>query len=483
MHAAKVDRLSPPAQRRVAVIGGGLSGLATAVQLHLADPGLQLTLLEASAQLGGVIDTRRRDEYLIDLGADMFATKPAAALHLLERLGVADRLMRPSRRAAGARIVHRGKLVDVPDGFVLMRATRAWPILTTPLLSIAGKLRLLREPWVAPLLAGDPETDISVGEFVRHRLGNEVLRNIVEPLVAGIYTADIDKLSMRATMAPLAKMEADHGSLGKATWARRRSGEDSLERSSSGARYEQFRAFPGGMKELIECLAAALPDGTIRTDTPVDGLSRLDRGWELTTAGGPEQFDEAIIATPAAVSAKLLEPHSPAAATALASIEAASTAIVVLALRRDQVAGDINTFGFVVPPKENRQILAASFASNKFDGRAPADCILVRVFIGGSLQADLLRKSDPELVQLACKELSELIRFAGDPLLAEVVRWNHAMPQYHVGHLQKVERIEAEIDRLPGLWLISNALRGVGIAPLIDAAEKLAAKIIASSQP
>ena len=197
-----------------------MSGLATAVQIHLADPSLSLTLWEASQRVGGVIDTEVAGEYLIDLGADMFATQPPAALKLLRRIGVEDQLILPQPEGRGARILHRGELIPLPDGFVLMRATKLWPMITTRLLSLSGKLRLLREPLIRSLFKANPDTDVSVGQFVRYRLGDEVLQNIVGPLVAGIYTADIEKLSMQATMGPLAKMEREYGSLARATLAR-----------------------------------------------------------------------------------------------------------------------------------------------------------------------------------------------------------------------------------------------------------------------
>ncbi len=465
--------------RQVAIVGGGLSGLSTAVQLHLADRGLSLTLFEASNRLGGVIDTEVAGDFLVDRGADMFATKPPAALELMQQLGVEDQLILPETEARGARIVFRGKLVDLPDGFVLMRATKLMPILATPLLSIRGKLRLLAERWIRPITCDDESQDISVAEFVRHRLGDEVLERIVGPLVAGIYTADVHKLSMKATMGPIAKMERQYGSLAKATSRRRRSGEDSVERGSSGARYEQFRAFRGGMIELIRSLSRSLPDGVLRTDSPVEALTRVDGRWVLETAGDRESFDHVVVATPPVVASGLLRPIAPVAAEQLAAIESASTAIVVLAVRRSDIRGDIRTFGFVVPPAENRRILAASFASNKFAGRAPLDHVLIRVFIGGMLQPGLLDHSDGELVELARGELAELIDLGGEPLFSRVVRWTGAMPQYHVGHRQRIARIESEICRLPGLSLINNAMHGVGIAPVIGAASELADQIVA----
>ncbi len=484
---------------RIAIIGGGLSGLAVAAQLHLELPDADLTLFEASDRLGGVIYTERVGEFLVDHGADMFSTNPPAAIELCRRLGVDQRLMEPQLEGRGARIACGTELVPLPEGFVLMRATQLWPMLTTPLLSIRGKLRFLLERFI-PSIGSPPSSgaaeeastekggddalppDESVADFVRRRMGREVLDRIVAPLSAGIYTADVNRLSMQATMGPIAKMERDFGSLARATAARRRSGQDSVERSSAGARYSQFRAFRGGMIELISTLADSLPEGTVRLSSRVESIGRSPTNqtptqWTVTIDGEPQTFDEVVVAVPPVIASSLIRPHAPDAAEELAGIESASTAIVVLGARESEIERDINTFGFVVPLTEGRRILAGSFASHKFAGRAPHGHVLIRVFVGGAMQPELLRLSDEELVNLVREELSELIGYHGDPELTRVVRWNHAMPQYHVGHRDRVERIEQAMGRVEGLSLMTNALHGVGIAPVIQQAGTVAKKI------
>lgn len=475
--------MSPQSNHRVAIIGGGLSGLATAVKLHLADPDIELTLFEAADHPGGVIGTERAEGFLIDHGADMFSTNPSAALDLCRQLGLEHRLIEPQPTGRGALIVRQGKLVPIPNGFVLMRATRLLPMLTTPLLSLGGKLRFLCERWIKPR-PDSAEQDESVSQFVSRRMGQEVLDRIVAPLSAGIYTADIDKLSMQATMGPIAKMEQQYGSLARASQARRRSGEDVLERGSVGARYGQFRAFQGGMTELIQGLVNALPDETVKLSTSVQSLQRRPTDWQLTTTdGGQHEFDHVVVAVPPRPAARLLQEITPAAAEELAAIESTSTAIVVLGLRRADIERDPEAFGLVVPLAEGRQILAASFASRKFAGRAPDDHLLVRVFIGGAMQSELLDQTDQQLAEIACRELEQLIGFRGSPVVTRVVRWNDSMPQYHVGHVARVERIDQAIDQVPGLSLVSNALHGVGIAPVIRLADRVSQRIVASFTP
>ena len=469
--------MSEPSSFRVAVIGGGLSGLATAAQLHLREPSLELSLYESSDRLGGVIQTEHTGGFLVDHGADMFAVQPSAALDLCQRLSLTDQLLEPESSRRGARIVRGGKLVRVPEGFVLARATRLWPMITTPLLSPIGKLRLLGEGLVRPRLTDEDE---SVAQFVRRRMGKEVLDRIVAPLAAGIYTSDVDRLSMRSTMSLIAKLETEYGSLTRATLARQRCGKDDVERSSTGARYGQFRAFRSGMAALIRGMSESLPDRTIRLNQPVRGLRCHDESAEVTTTAGTEVFDHVVVATPPAPASVLLDSVAPEAAGRLRQIESASTAIVVLGVRREDVAGDIDAFGFVVPLGEGRRILAGSFASHKFAGRAPDGNVLIRVFIGGAMQSELLDRSDAELVEIAREELQELIGLTGRPVLERVVRWTDAMPQYHVGHAEKVATIETEIDKIKPLSLVSNALHGVGIAPVIQSAGRVADRIATS---
>ena len=485
--------------KRIAVVGGGLSGLATAYYIKQFAPEASLSLFEASDRLGGVINTERIETadhgcFVLDHGADMFAIEPPAAIQLCRDLGVEDQLIVPDTEKAGALIVYRGKLVPIPDGFVLMRATKLWQMVTTPLLSIPGKLRFLAERFITQQWPDEHSGDMSVGEFVRLRMGREVLDRLVGPLVAGIYTADVEKLSMNATMAPIVAMVKEHGSLAKATLSRKRQAKDVAERNSAGARYENFRGFPGGMKQLIDTLADAIGRDSIRIGQPVRSLrqdARADHVWQLELGDQTESFDQVVLATPPAVTATLLDgvaehgdcDQTVAAACrevagGLSSIETASTAIAVLCVKKSQIERLPQQFGFVVPPIENRRILAGSFASHKYPIRCPDDHTIIRVFVGGALQPELLERSDEQIVDLAREELAELIGMRGKETLSRVVRWNNAMPQYHVGHLDRVERIEAAAGRIPQLSLATNALRGVGIAPVISAAKKVAGAIV-----
>lgn len=488
---------------RIAIVGGGLSGLATGVHLRLLANAhqrpLEITLLESSSRVGGVIQTERiigrsGGEFIVDHGADMLTTNPPAAIELCRQLGVEGRLQQPELAGRGAMIARGNRLIPIPEGFVLMRATQVMSMLSTPLLSAGGKLRLLAERLITPR---DPAAeDESVGSFVTRRLGRECLDNIVSPLVAGIYTADVHRLSMAATMKPLWDMESSHGSLARATMRRKRSGEDAAERSSSGARYGQFRAFPGGMVELVDTLANHLGRGNIRLNNPVESLETTATGIQIRATG--EQFDRIILASPAPVSAKLIATLSTPAddevrssaistlASNLTAIRYASTGIVVLAIPRTSIARMPQTFGFVVPPREHRMILAGSFASEKFSGRAPRDHVIIRAFVGGALHPEILKNNDDAIVEIVAKELGDLIGLDVSRSVHEiaafirVIRWNDAMPQYEVGHLQKAAAIESAISQIPNVHLATNAVGGVGIAPVIATAAKCAQRVFDS---
>lgn len=469
-----------PKSPHVVVVGGGLSGLSAAFYAQRAFPDGRVTLCEAKPDVGGVIQTERDGDFLIEHGADMFATNPPDALQFVRDLGIESQLIEPKVAGRGAMIVHRGRLVPVPEGFVLMRPTRLMSMVKTPLLSIGGKARLLQERFVPKR---DSDQDESVAQFTRRRLGTEMLTNIIQPLVGGIYTADPERLSMQATMKQFVDMEHEHGSLIAASMSRRRSGKDAPERTSSGARYNQFRGFPGGMRQWFDAIVAALPEGTLRRNTRIDAIeppTPEQPQWRLKlqppggTDAGLEPADAVILALPAAASAKLVQGFAPEAASGLAAMETASSAIVVSVAPTASIARLPETFGFVVPAAENRKILACSFASHKFPGRVPEGFTLMRTFVGGALQPELCDLEDDALAALVRGELQELIGWDGRAEATHVVRWNNAMPLYHVGHRQRVAAIEQQLAAWPTLQLAGNSLRGVGIAPVIRTAKAAA---------
>lgn len=463
---------------RFAVVGGGITGLAAAHRLQELAPTCRVVLLEAGPRLGGVLQTQRRDGYLIERGPDMFTTGEPWAVDLCRRLGIENELIGVNPDHRQAFIIHRGRLVPVPEGFTLMAPARVWPVLTTPLLSTRGKLRLFREFFIPPRRDNGDE---SLASFATRRLGQEAYERLVQPLISGIYTADPEKLSMAAALPQFVEMERRYGGVARAL---RRSGKKEDHRSG-GARYNRFVTLRDGMESLVQRLAARLPEGSVRLNAPVEALARgPDHRWTLTVRENDqprqETFDGVILALPASAAARLLRPVDAALADSLASIPFAGVAIPVATYRREQIAHPLNGFGCVAPLVENRNLVSISFSSVKFPGRAPEGCVLFRAFMGGACQPHLLDLSDEELWKLANQEFRELLGVRGEPQFLEIVRWRNVMPQYHLGHLERVQAIEERAAQLPGLEMAGNAYRGVGIPFCIRSGEAAAQRLVDS---
>lgn len=470
---------------RVAVVGGGLAGLAAA--LRLTDLGREVgkpvlvTLFEASGRLGGAIETVREAGYLVERGADSFLTAKPAAVRLCERLGLADQLLPTDPRYRGALVLRDGRPVRVPDGFNLMTPTKLWPVVTTPILSPMGKARLLAEA-VVPRRTADG--DESLGSFVRRRLGREAFERLVQPLVSGIYTADPEKLSLAATLPRFPEMERKHGSLIRATFRNRRALSEG-EANASGARYGLFAGLREGMGQLFDALRTRVRAAAeVRTGVRVERVRRDADGWLVETADHQrEKFDGAVVALPAYAAGAVLNDMDNELARSLLKIAYASSAVVVTGHRLEDVQHPLDAFGLVIPTIENRDVLAVSFASRKFPGRAPAGCILLRTFTGGATRPDMAERTDEELVAVVRRELSSLLGVSGMPELTVVSRYERAMPQYHVGHLDLVRRIETAAARHPGLELTGSAYRGVGIPDVIADAERAVGAVFTTLHP
>jgi protoporphyrinogen/coproporphyrinogen III oxidase len=487
-----------PPSRRVAILGGGISGLAAAYRLRELDPAAEVVLFEASDRLGGVLQTdRSREGWLIERSADMFTTREPWCLDLCRRIGIADELVETDPRYRRAFVVRRGKLVPVPEGFTLMSPARVWPVITTPLLSPLGKLRLAWEYFVAKK---QDDADESLESLVVRRFGREAFDRLVQPLIGGIYTADPAKLSVQATLPQFVEMERKFGSLirgmraksevrgqrsevGKASGGREPP-DGVASPVGSGARYGLFLAPRDGMQRLVDALAARLPPESIRLNTAVEHVesastSGQGAGWKLRVrgSGNEKYFDDLIVSTPGSVSSRLLTSVDPTLAELIGRIPYAGCAVAILGVRREQLAWQPSGFGFVVPSIEKRQIIAGSVASLKFPGRAPEGKLLLRVFVGGALQPELAHLPDDEIRRLVLDELKHLIGLTGEPEFFDVARWLGMMPQYHVGHLDLVRQIEERAAAIPNFALAGNAYRGVGVPFCVRSGEAAAESI------
>ena len=464
---------------KVVVVGGGIAGLAAAhraveIARERSLP-LELTVLEARDRLGGTIATERAGGFLLENGPDSFLSEKPWALALCRRLGLEDRLVGTDERFRRTFVWHGGRLHPLPEGFQLLAPTRLRPFVTSSLFSWRGKARMALD---LVLPRGATGADESLGAFVRRRLGREALERVAQPLVAGIYTADPDELSLAATMPRFLELERAQRSVILALWRASRN-VPAVRTGVSGARWSLFVSLQGGMGELVEALAARLPAGAVHLERRVNSLSRADRGWRLDLGSGESlAADAVIVATESYVASRLLRYVDPAAASLLAEITCASSATVTLAYRQTDVPRPLDGFGFVVPRVERRALLACTFSSVKYPGRAPEGLVLLRNFLGGALDAGMLDRGDGDLVATARAELREALGIAADPILVRVHRWPHAMPQYRVGHLDRVDAIEHALDRLPGLHLAGGGYRGVGISDCVRSGEAAAERAL-----
>ncbi len=464
---------------KVVVVGGGIAGLSAAHRLvESKRPGLEVTLLERSDRFGGTIRTIERGGCLVELGPDSFLASKPWLTNLAGRLGVADRIIPTASTHRSSHVVHRGRLHPLPDGFLMMAPTRLWPMVTTSLFSWTGKARCALD-LVRP--RGPAGGDESLGAFVRRRFGGEVLERVVQPLVGGIYAGDPDTLSLKATIPRFHEMERRHRSVIRAMIAQRRAAAQrrSGPSAGSGARYGELASFDRGMESIVRALLRHLPSETMHARTEVLSLNRDRDLWRLACSDGRRfDADGVILALPSRNAAELLRGTDTDLYEELAAIPHASSAVMNLVYRRADVPHPLDCFGFVVPEVEKRKIIACTFSSVKFPNRAPEGFVLLRVFIGGPRQQGLLRLDDDRLLRIVRAELKDLMGMEASPLHTVPARYPDAMPQYLVGHLRRLERIEARLERHRGLALAGNAYRGVGLPDCVHSGERAAARML-----
>lgn len=475
------SKTTQPAPARLVIIGGGITGLAAAHRIaeRAVETGqkIELILLEAGSQLGGTIRTQHRDGFLLEAGPDSFISEKPEALELVRRVGLESNLLETNKEHRRSFIVRDGRIRPVPEGFQLLAPERFWPFITSDVFSLAGKARMALDLVIPRRANYNGSADESLAQFVRRRLGREALERMAQPMVGGIYTADPEKLSLRATLPRFLEMEHEDGSVIRAIWKRAKRQDAEETRRTSGARYSLFLSFDLGMQVLVDRLASRLPAGTVRLKKKVESLTfdHLLKHWEIKVRDNESIFADAVcLAIPAYVAADLLGETDQQLSAALAAISYASTATVNLAYKRADIRHALDGFGFVVPFIEKRSLLACTFCSVKFTGRAPADCVLLRAFVGGALQPEVFALDEAEIVVRVRADLRDLLGLEAAPRFSVVEKWINSMPQYHVGHLDRVSRIRSHLRALPTLRLAGNAYAGAGIPDCIRSGEKAA---------
>ena len=442
----------------VAIIGGGISGLAAAYELQ--QRGVSMRVLEASSRAGGVIRTDRFDGWVIDGGPDALLVQKPAAVALCRELGLAARLI-STQQPRTAYVLRDGELVPLAQGSFLGFPISMAALAMSPLFTWAGKLRMAAE---VAIPRGDGR-DESIASFVDRRFGTEAVYYLAEPLLAGIHAGDADALSIAALFPRLLEAERQSGSVLRAMRALH------VKPSPDGA----FVSLPGGVGELVDVLAAQLGSDTVQLSARVTGITRGD-GYVVRSEQGTIAARSVIVCTPAYVTAELVRPFDVSLAALCESVTYASTATVAFGYRRSQIAHPLHGTGFVVPRVEQSPLLAATWVTSKWPGRAPADCALIRGFLGGGRDPDRLKASDEKLVQLAREELTGILAINGDPLVTRLYRFDRQSPQYAVGHLDRAAAIEKRIAALPGLYVAGSGFRAIGIPDCIADARATAGR-------
>ncbi len=465
---------------RVLIVGGGVAGLTVARELTQRGEH-EVRLLEASSSLGGNIQTERTEGLIIESGPDSFLhTKPWAA-ELARELGLGDQMMSPRSGASRVFMVKRGRLVRMPPGMALGVPTDPVAFLGSPLLSTAAKARAIVEPFVPRGGGGDE----SVATFLERRIGSGATRELAGPLLSGIHAGDVEQLSIESAFPQLVDMERKHGSLvlgmleGRAGLKPVGSRLSRLRRalSASTSKPSPFVSFRGGMSTFVEALADSLPSGVVATEAAVERIERLSDGrFAAVLADASREFaDIVVLAVPAHRAAAIVTDDS--FAHQLRGIEYASTATVYFALRAANVQHPCSGSGFIVPPGEGR-LLAGTFISSKWEGRAPEGVIALRAFFGGMRDPTLVEELDnAQLTALAKSELERLLGSIGEPLQSRVFRYMRASPQPNVGHEARVATIFESLNSQPGLFVTGAAYRGFGIPDVVREARQLARRI------
>ena len=458
--------------KRIAIVGGGISGLAAAFALEerrRAGEALEFVVYESSPRFGGVLFTEQVEGCLIEAGPDSFLTEKPWAADLCRRLGIEDQLIGSNDADRKTYILVKGKLVPMPDGLMFMVPTQLSPAILSSLFSPATKLRVAREWWYPARVSNGDE---SVAALVERHYGAEMVDRLADPLLAGVYGGEAAQLSVRAVLPRFVEMESKYGSLGRGMLAARKNVKRSLPAPSI------FSSLKGGMQQLGEALVAKLPAEALRANSPVQAVQRQDRGWVVSAGYASDQFDAVIVATPASAAAVLLEIASAELASELRAISYSSSVTVALGFDQNVRVALPPGFGFLVPRREGKRLLAATFVHNKFPHRAPKDIAVVRCFLGGSRDEQVLQLTDENILNIVRDELRQILGVKADPLFTRLYRWKGAMAQYTVGHLERLQRIEGLVKPLPGLALAGNAYRGIGVPDCIRSGEAAVQQVL-----
>jgi oxygen-dependent protoporphyrinogen oxidase len=470
----------PSQPPRIVIIGGGISGLATAYFLEKAigATGAEcgIDLIEGRNRLGGVILTERRGDFLLEGGPDSFLSLKPAAIELCRELGLSDQLVPSNDERRKTYVLERSQLRELPEGLMFVVPTRVWPVFRSDLLSLAGKMRLALSPFLPPVGRGKP--DCSVAEFISRRFGNEVLERLAEPLLAAVYGADVDKLSARAALPQLIGLEEKYGNL----WRGMSHARSEMADRKGSRPPALFMTLRNGVGEMVSALEKRLTRTRVATNCEIRRVlpGPAGAGYRVEWSGGETDAAAVIVATPAPAAGRLLRDLDAPLAEQLAAIPYHSSVIVALAYEQRAMGRELEGFGFVVPRTEKKNLVACTWVSTKFPFRSAPGGVLLRCFLGGARNPAILEETDERIVEAVLREVAEVMQVSGPPLFTQVYRWEGCMPQYSVGHAGRLEAIARRLADHAGLFLAGNAYRGVGIPDCIQSGSLAAAAALDS---
>ena len=475
---------------RIAIIGGGIAGLAAAYELEkarTAGTAVEYALFEERARLGGSLDSEIVGGAVLERGPDSFLTEKPAAAELCRELGLGGELIPSNDAARKTYIVTRNRLVALPDGLMFLVPTKLLPTAMTRLFSLRTKMKMALELLHPPRFS---DGDESVAAFVERHYGREAVDRLADPLLSGIYGGDATQLSAQTVLPRLVEMETKYGSLTRGMLAAHRKMRAHAKTSpeTPNGRAAIFTALRGGMGTLVDAIAARLESGSVRTATAVSGIEKTAQGWRVQAGGVGEEFDALILAAPAWIAGELLAPVDAALGAELGGIPCSSSITVNLVYDEGKIGPLPEGFGFLVPAVEGRAMLACTFAHRKFLGRTPPGKAVFRAFLGGMKRVDLLAESDRALVEIVRREMREILgakTFGAEvePEFAQETRWRRAMAQYAVGHKARMQRVNARVTALPGLRLVGNAYEGIGVPDCIRLGRKAARELAGVPEP
>jgi oxygen-dependent protoporphyrinogen oxidase len=457
--------------KRIAIIGGGISGLSAAFRLEqkrAQGAGVEYVVFESGARFGGVIRTEQVDDCLVEAGPDSFLTEKVWATDLCRELGLGDQLIGSNDAERKTYILVNGRLIPLPDGLMFMVPTNLWSAFSSPLFSWSTKIRMIQEWFYPPAHSTD---DITVAEFVCRHYGREMVDRVADPLLAGVYGGSADELSLRSVLPRFAEMEAKYGSVGRGMAATAR-----LRPNSSKP---LFTCLKNGMQQLTDALGARIPESAWRLNMPIDSVAPESGKWLVVCHGRTEEFEGVVISAPACVAGKLIERANAGLAHELTSIPYSSSITATFGYDESVRAALPAGFGLLVPRTESARMIAATFVHNKFPGRTPSNKALLRCFLGGTRDEDILDRSDNEIERIMLQDLATILGVHGEPVFCRIYKWQQAMAQYTVGHSARIERIRAAVKGLKGLALAGNAYGGIGVPDCVRSGSEAAVKVLA----